>query len=87
MGLEPAVQEAAQLLVPRFVPRGTAPETARCLLRRRRKATKLKHVVGHMQHNPRANSNGALPAATFGSIKAAATTQSAEEEDQEHVGG
>ena len=79
MAWEPAVLAAAQLLVQRFAPRGTAPETARCLLRRR-KPTRLKHVVGHMQHNPRANSNGALPAATFGSIKAAVTIQSAEEE-------
>ena len=80
MAWEPAVLAAAQLLVQRFAPRGTAPETVRCLLRSRRKATKLKHVVGHMRHNPRVNSNGALPDATFGSIKAAVTIQSAEEE-------
>ena len=79
MAWEPAVLAAAQLLVQRFAPRGTAPETVRCLLRRR-KPTKLKHVVGHMRHNPRVNSNGALPDATFGSIKAAVTIQSAEEE-------
>ena len=89
MGLEPAVLEAAQPLVPRFAPWGTAPETARCLLRRR-KPTKLKHVVNRRRHNPRVNSNGALPAATFGSIKAAVTIQSAEEEVaviKERVGG
>ena len=43
-----------------------------------------------MRHNPRVNSNGALPAATFGSIKAAVTIQSAEEEvtvTKERVGG
>ena len=76
---EPAVQEAAQLLVHRFAPRGTAPETARCLLRRR-KPTKLKHVVNRRRHNPQVNSNGALPDATFGSIKAAVTIQSADGE-------
>ena len=84
------MQEAAQLLVPRFAPRGTAPETARCLLSSLRKPMRLKHVVGHMQHNPRANSNGALPAATFGSIKAAVTIQSAEGKvavTKERVGG
>ena len=89
MDWEPAVLESAQPLVPRFAPRGTAPETARCLLRRR-KQTKPKHVVGHMRHNPRVNSNGVLPAATFGSIKAAVTTLSAEAKvrvTEERVGG
>ena len=89
MDWEPAVLESAQPLVPRFAPRGTALETARCLLRRR-KPTKLKHVVNRRQHNLRVNSNGALPDATFGSIKAAVTIQSAEEEvavTKERVGG
>ena len=89
MDWAPAVLEPVQLSVPLFAPRGTALETARCLLSRR-KPTRLKHVVGHMQQNPRANSNGALPAATFGSIKAAVTIRSAEEEvtvTKERVGG
>ena len=86
MGWEPAVQEAAQLLVPRFAPRETALETARCLLRRR-KPTRLKHIVGHMRHNLHGNSNGAQPDAMSGSTKDAVTIQSAENEGQERVGG
>ena len=77
MDWEPAVQESAQLVVPRFAPRGTALETVRCLLSRR-KPTRLKHFVSHMRHNLHGNSNGALPNAMFGSIRAAVTIRCAE---------
>ena len=86
MDLEPAVQEVAQPWEPRFVPRETVPETVRCLLSR--KPTRLKHEeVGHWQHSLRVLSVGAQPDAMSGDIKGAATTQHAEEEGQEPVGG
>ena len=84
MAWEPAVLAAAQLLVQRFVPRGTAPET---VLLSKRKPTRLKHFVGHMRHNLHGNSNGAQPDAMSGSTKDAVTIQSAENEGQERVGG
>ena len=80
------MQEVAQPWEPRFVPRETVPETVRCLLSR--KPTRLKHEEsGHMQHSPRVLSSGAQPDAMSGSIRDAATTQHAEEEDQELVDG
>ena len=89
MAWEPAVLAVAQLLVQRFAPRGTAPATVRCLLSRR-KPTRLKHVVGHMRHNLHGNSNGALPDAMSGKLKAAVTIQFAETKlaiTDGHVGG
>ena len=86
MAWEPAVLAVAQLLVQRFAPRGTAPETVRCLLSRR-EPTILKHIVVHMRHNLHGNSNGAQLDAMSGSTKAAVTIQSAENEGQERVGG
>ena len=84
--LEPAVQEVAQPWEPRFVPRETVPETVRCLLSR--KPTRLKQEeVGQQQHCPRVLSRGAQPDAMSGGIKAAATTQPADEEGQERVDG
>ena len=82
MAWEPAVLEAAQLWELRFVLRGTVPETVRCLLTCSRKPTILQQPVDHihMRHSFRVNSNGALTDATFGSIKAAVTIRSAEEE-------
>ena len=86
MDWEPAVLEAAQLLVLLFAPRGTVQATARCLLSSS-KPKRLKHAVVHMRHNLRANSNGAQPDATCGGIKAVVTIQSADRKGQERVGG
>ena len=89
MDWEPAVLEAAQLLVLLFAPRGTVQATARCLLSSR-KPKRLKDGVVHTRHNLRANSNGALPDATCGGIKAAVTIRCAEKEvpvTEELVGG
>ena len=86
MDLEPAVQEVAQPWEPPFVPRETVLETVRYLSSR--KPTRLKHgEVGHLQHSLQVLSGGAQPDAMSGGIKAAATTQTAEEEGQERVGG
>ena len=80
------MQEVAQPWEPRFVPRETVPETVRCLSSR--KPTRLKHEeVDHYQHFLQARSNGARTDAMSGGIKAAATTQPADEEGQEHAGG
>ena len=80
------MQEAAQPWEPRFVPRETVPETVRCLSSR--KPTRLKHEeVGHWRHFLQAHSSGARTDAMSGGIKAAATTQPAEEEGQERVDG
>ena len=80
------MQEVAQPWEPRFVPRETVPETVRCLSSR--KPTRLKHEeVVHLQHSLQALSRGAQPDAMSGGIKAAATTQPADEEGQEHVDG
>ena len=91
MDWEPAVLEAAQLLVLLFAPQGTVQATARCLLSTRsRKPKRLKHGAVHMRHNLRANSNGAQHVATYGSIKAAVTIRCAEKEVpviEELVGG
>ena len=77
--------EVAQPWEPRFVHRETVPETVRCLLSR--KPTRLNHDVGQQQRCLQVFSSGAQPDATSGDIRAAATTQSADEEDQERVGG
>ena len=79
--------EVAQPWEPRFAPRETVPETVRCLLSR--KPTRLKYKdVGQQQHCPRVLSSGARGAvAQCDGARAAATTQSADEEGQEHVGG
>ena len=91
MDWEPAVLEAAQLLVLLFAPRGTVQATARCLLSTRsRKPKRLKHGVVHTRHNLRANSNGAQPDATCGGIKAVVTIRCAEREatvTRERAGG
>ena len=73
----PVVQEAVLPWVLRFARRETAPEAVRCLLTCR-KPTRLQQAVDRMRQNPRVNSNGALPDAMFGSIRAAATIQFAE---------
>ena len=100
--LAPAALEAARHWEPRSVPRGTAPEIARCLLRSRkpmmtlhrcllRKPATLQHAASVlMRHNLRLNSNGAPRAAMCGVRKAAATIQSAETKvkaTKERVGG
>ena len=51
---------------------------------------RLQHNVGQQPHNPRGNSNGAPPDATYGSTKAVVTIQPAEKEVkviEERVGG
>ena len=83
--LEPAVQEVAQPWEPRFVPQETVLETVRCLSSR--KPMRLNHDVGQRRHGPRVLSHGAQPDAMSGGIKAAATTQPADAEGQEHVDG
>ena len=55
-----------------------------------RKPTRLNLNAGHLRQNLRVNSNGAQRVATYGSIKAAVTIRSAEEEvtvTKERVGG
>ena len=84
MDLEPVVQEIAQHWEPRFVPREIVPETVRCLSRRR--PLRRDHV-GQQQHFLPVLSSGAQPDAMSGDIKAAATTQPADEEGQEPVDG
>ena len=79
------MQEVAQPWEPRFVPREIAPETVRCLLSR--KPMRLNHNVGQQQHVLPVLSSGAQPDAMSGGIRAAATTQNADGEGQEHVGG
>ena len=80
------MREVAQPWEPRFVPRETAPGTVRCLSSR--KPTRLKHKeVGRMQHSPRVLSSGAQPDAMSGGTRDAATTQSADKEEQELVDG
>ena len=79
------MQEAAQPWEPRFVPQETVPATVRYLLSRR--PTRLKHNVGQQQHCLPVLLRGAHADATSGGIKAAATTQPADDEGQEHVGG
>ena len=79
------MQEAAQPWEPRFVPRETVPATVRCLSSR--KPTRLVHEGGQQQHCPRVLLRGAHPDAMSGGIRAAATTQLADEEGQERVGG
>ena len=81
--------EAALLLEPHSVLRETALATVKCLLSRR-KPMKFQHAVSQQRHNPRGNSNGAPPDATYGSTKAVVTIQSAEKEVKvikERVGG
>ena len=90
MDWEPAVLEAAQPWEPRFVPRGTVPETATSLLSLlSRKPTRLNPNAGQQQQNPRGLLHGVPQDATFGKIKAAATIQSAErrEGNKKRVGG
>ena len=73
------MQEVAQPWEPRFVPQETVLETVRCLSSR--KPTRLKHKgVDHLRPSHRVLSRGAQPDAMSGGIKAAATTQTAEEE-------
>ena len=80
------MQEVAQPWEPRFVPRETVPETVRCHLSR--KPTRLKSkMAGLMQHSPPVLPRGAQPDAMSGGIRAAATTQPADKEDQELVDG
>ena len=79
------MQEAAQPWEPRFVPRETVPATVRCLSSR--KPTRLDHEVGRQQHCLRVLSRGAHPDAMSGGIRAAATTQPADEGGEEPVGG
>ena len=80
------MQEAAQPWEPHFVPRETVPETVRCLSSR--KPTRLKQEeAGQQQHCLPVLLRGAHADATSGGIKAAATTQPADNEGQEHVGG
>ena len=78
------MREVARTWEPRFVPRETVPETVRCLLRRR--PLRGDHV-GQQQHFLPVLSSGAQPDAMSGGIRAAATTQNADGEGQEHVGG
>ena len=85
MDSEPAVQEAAQPWEPPFVPRETVPATVRCLSSR--KPTRLDHEVTQQQHCPRVLLRGAHTDAMSGGIRAAATTQPADKEGQERVGG
>ena len=90
MDWEPAVLEAAQPWEPRFVPRGTVPETATSLLSLlSRKPTRLNPNAGQQQQNPRGLLHGVPQDAMFGKIKAAATIQSAErrEGNKKRVGG
>ena len=87
MDWEPAALGNVQRWELCFAPRGTVQATARCLLR---KPKRLKHGVVHTRLNLRANSNGAQPDATSGSIKAAVTIQFAETKlaiTNGHVGG
>ena len=90
MALESVVLETVQPSVHRFVPQETVPEAVICLLSNR-KPTRLNHGVEFQhQHNPPQPSNGAHPNATFGSVKAAVTIQSAEIKvaiTEERVGG
>ena len=90
MDWEPAVLEAAQLLVLLFAPRGTVQATARCLLSRKPPLLTIKHEGLQQQCCPQVLSNGVRPIAMFGGIKAAVTIQSVEKEvkvTEEHVGG
>ena len=75
MALDPAALGAARAWAPRSVPRGTVAETARFLLKQQ---TRLKRANYHWLRCPRLLSNGVLPNAMSGDIKAAATTQTAE---------
>ena len=79
------MQEVAQPWEPRFVPRETVPGIVRCLSSR--KSLRLNHNVGLQQHFLRVLSSGVQLDAMSGGIKAAATTQPAEEEGQELVDG
>ena len=76
------MQAAVLPWVLRFARLEIVPETVRCLLTCSRKPTILQRTVDHihMRHSFRVNSNGALTDATFGSIKAAVTIQSADGE-------
>ena len=73
----PVVQEAVLPWELRFARRETVQETVQCLLTCR-KPTRLQQAVDRMRQNPRVYSNGALPDAMFGSIRAAVTIQFAE---------
>ena len=89
MGSGPVVQEAVLPWELRFARRETVQETVQCLLTCM-KPTRLQHAFDHMRQNPRVNSNGALPDAMFGSIRAAVTIRCAEKEvpvTEELVGG
>ena len=79
------MQEVALPWEPRFVPRETVPETVIYPLSR--KQIRLSYDVGHKQRGPRVLLHGAQPDAMSGSIWDAATTQPADKEGQEHVGG
>ena len=85
MDLEPAVLERVRPWEPRFVPRETVLATVRCLSSR--KPARLVHEVGQQQHCPRVLLRGAHTDAMSGGIRAAATTQPADKEGQERVGG
>ena len=79
------MREAAQPWEPRFVPPETAPATVRCLSNRKQK--RLVHEAGQQQHCPRVLLRGAREDAMSGEIRAAATTQLADDEGKEPVGG
>ena len=83
--LVPAVPENARPWEPCFVHPETVPVTVRCLLSR--KATRLNLDAGQRQHFLQVLLHGAHADATSGGIKAAATTQPADDEGQERVGG
>ena len=80
------MQEVVQPWEPHFVHQEIVQETVRCLTNQ--KSTKRKHEeVGPMRRILRVLSRGAQPDAMSGGIRAAATTQPADEEGQEPVDG
>ena len=86
MDLEPAVLERVRPWEPRFAPRETVLAPVRCLLKRK-PGMGLKLEVGPQQHCPRVLLHGAHADAMSGGIRAAATTQPADEGGEEPVGG
>ena len=82
---EPAVQEVVQPWEPRFVPRETALEIVKYLLRR--KPMRLNPDVGQQRHWPQVLSNGAHPDAMSGGTRDAVTIQCATGREAEHAGG
>ena len=86
MDSEPAVLENVQPSEPRFVPRETVPATVRHLLSRK-PAVRVKHEVGLLQHSPPALLPGVQPDATCGDTEDVVTILSADEGEEEPVGG